>query len=37
LYQLAKKFGDDLELWEICLTALPEADPRRALAKAAVS
>ena len=34
LLSLSEHFGEDLELWEASLAALPEHDPRRALAAA---
>lgn len=34
LFELAERFGDDLELWEAAGDALPAGDPRLALARA---
>lgn len=32
----AEVFGEDLEVWEVALRALPEGDPRHALVQARV-
>ena len=34
LLSLAERLGEDMELWEASLEALPKQDPRRALAVA---
>ena len=36
LFLLAKRLGEDLEVWEALLERLPSQDPRRPIARARV-